>query len=79
MTVKSIDCPVTPAAQERARQFIQVDFKAFDALHVATAEAANVDVFLTTDDKFLKYAERISIHIPVMNPVNWLMEVLKHE
>lgn len=42
------------------------------------AMLANVDAFLTTDDKLPKQAQRYSeeIHIPVANPLSWLQEVI---
>ncbi len=52
-----------------------------DAIHLACAESAEVDVFLTTDDRLLKKAKRIGkiLKVRVANPVHWLMEVLGSE
>jgi len=54
---------------------------AMDAIHLACAESAEVDVFLTTDDLLLKKAKRIGkiLKVRVANPVHWLMEVLGSE
>jgi len=54
----------------------QEGIKSFDALHVAGAEAAKADVLLTTDQKLVKAAKRIGTHIPILNPLIWLAEVL---
>lgn len=56
-------------------------FKWFDALHLACAESANVDVFLTTDDGILKRAKRFSsqLQVRVVNPYEWLQEMSKDE
>ena len=53
-------------------------FKPFDALHLACAEINGVDIFLTTDDKVLKMAQRFStkIRIQVKNPLEWIKEVM---
>jgi predicted nucleic acid-binding protein len=46
----------------------------FDALHIAVAEAAKVDVMLTTDERLLKRTARKlgNPQIPVQNPVSWV-------
>jgi len=46
----------------------------FDSLHLALAEASRQDVFLTTDDKLLKCANKIDLNIRVANPVVWFMD-----
>jgi predicted nucleic acid-binding protein len=52
-------------------------FAVFDALHLSCAEAGQADVLLTTDDRFLRRAERLEnmLQVKVVNPVRWLMEV----
>jgi predicted nucleic acid-binding protein len=54
----------------RARLIESMGFALADALHLACAESGGVDIFLTTDDKFLKRAERLSdqINVNVGNP-----------
>lgn len=49
----------------------------FDALHLACAESGAADVFLTTDDQFLRRATSCAslIHVQVENPLQWLEEV----
>jgi len=53
-------------------------FSTYDALHLACAKQAGVDVFLSTDDKLIKRAQRYSdfIVLNVRNPLSWLQEVL---
>ena len=53
-------------------------FTTYDALHLACAKYAGVDVFLSTDDKLIKRAQRCSdiIMFNVRNPLSWLQEVL---
>lgn len=51
-------------------------YGAFDALHLAMAEETGADVLLTTDDRFLRKAERGlgNPAVLVLNPLNWLEE-----
>ncbi len=54
-------------------------FDSYDAIHLASAEQAKVDIFLTTDDNMQKLANRNKklFSFVVVNPVKWLEEVLK--
>ncbi len=63
----------------RAEELEKSGFDTYDAIHLASAERARVDVFLTTDDQILKVAVRNNKLLPflVENPVKWLEEVLK--
>jgi predicted nucleic acid-binding protein len=67
---------VTPEIIKKAKELTTLGIKNFDALHLACAEN-NVDIFLTTDDRFLKkalsYQDRINVI--VANPLTWLMNV----
>jgi predicted nucleic acid-binding protein len=62
---------------ERGKQLTTLGFKNYDALHLACAESARVDVFLTTDDRLLKKAStyKDSLKITASNPVLWLMSL----
>lgn len=57
----------------RAEALHSVGYGVFDALHLACAEAARVDVLLTTDDSFLRKASRGDgrPRIAVRNPLSW--------
>jgi len=63
----------------RAEELEEFGFDSYDAIHLASAEHAKVDVFLTTDDQILKVANRKNspLSFTVENPVKWLEEVLK--
>ncbi len=52
-------------------------FSGQDALHLACAEQAEADVFLTTDDRLLRRAvrRRRDLSVRVANPVDWIREV----
>jgi predicted nucleic acid-binding protein len=64
---------------DRAGTLESYGIKSYDAYHVALAEAANADVFLTTDDKLIKLAEKAQVNVKVINPVTWVMEVNDNE
>jgi hypothetical protein len=61
---------------ERAREIQQLGFRQFDSLHLACAERARVDVFLTTDDGLVRLAKRQAqgLQVRVENPLVWLGE-----
>jgi predicted nucleic acid-binding protein len=63
----------------RAEEFGEAGFDVYDALHLASAEQAKVNVFLTTDDQIIKAASRKKnlFSFTIENPVPWLEEVLK--
>lgn len=52
-------------------------FRGYDSLHLACAEAAAVDVLLTTDDAFVQRARRLQneLRVRVANPLTWLHEL----
>jgi predicted nucleic acid-binding protein len=60
---------------ERAKELWRFDMGSSDAIHGASAEFAEADVLLTTDEKFLRRAKRSDLQIRVENPVIWLLEV----
>ncbi|MDE0556550.1 MAG: PIN domain-containing protein [Candidatus Poribacteria bacterium] len=61
----------------RGKQLELLGFKRRDALHIACAESDKVDIFLTTDDRLLRRAQRYytQLHVRVENPYTWLQEV----
>ena len=62
----------------RAAEFRNNNVKVFDSLHLATAEYSNVDIFLTSDAKFLKAASRTDVKVRVSNPLDFYMEVMSN-
>jgi predicted nucleic acid-binding protein len=64
---------------ERAKELQKLGFQGYDALHIACAESAKAEVFLTTDDRLLKLAKQLSkkLHVMVVNPLAWLEEMEK--
>ena len=63
---------------KRAKELQKEGFQVFDALHIACAESAKADVFLSTDDRLLKQAKRVSkrLHVRVENPLVWVEEMM---
>jgi predicted nucleic acid-binding protein len=70
--------PLSDAAVERGEELKKLGLKTYDALHVACAEQASVEVLLTTDDRLVRAATRNArtLKVPVKNPLTWLQEVL---
>ena len=62
----------------RMKQLETLGFKTSDALHLACAESAAVDIFLTTDDGILRIAKRENseLRVEVENPDAWLPKEL---
>lgn len=58
----------------RGAELQKAGLKLADALHVAAAEAGQADVFLTCDDRLLKWAKRnrARLRTSVLNPVDWI-------
>ena len=57
--------PATSAVVQRAQQIERQGIKPLDALHLACAESAYADAFITCDDKLLKTgATRLAIKTP---------------
>ena len=69
---------LTATAVTRAQELKALGFRTYDALHLACAEQATVDVFLTTDNRVLRIATRhtAQLKVRVANPLAWLLEVI---
>ena len=67
----------TDKIKKRAADIMSVsNISTFDSLHIATAEEANADVLLTTDDKLEKMAEKLDLKTRVINPLRFAWEVI---
>jgi len=68
--------PISASITERTIELENLGFRTYDAMHIAFAEANNVEVFLTTDDRLLRLAMRLAskVFIAVKNPLLWLSE-----
>lgn len=74
MTLSHQAVSVGLSESERGRQLEGLGFKRRDALHLACAESAEANIFLTTDDRLLRRAKRpqVHLHTQVENPYIWL-------
>jgi predicted nucleic acid-binding protein len=64
--------------ENRARELNRLGIKPLDGLHLASAEEAKADYLCTTDDKFLKRANRIrGIATKVVSPMELIKEIGK--
>ena len=62
--------------ERRAKELEQRGFKAFDALHLASAEAGGVDYFCTCDDRVLKKSrQQPDLSVKVVSPLELANEV----
>ena len=59
---------------EKIRHSSNIKYK--DSIHLACAEVAGAEVLVTTDEKFMKNANRIKTFTRVLNPGQWLLEML---
>jgi predicted nucleic acid-binding protein len=62
---------------DRAAFLHRLGFSVFDALHLASAEQGQVEVFLTTDDDLRRRARRYGkeLRVRVQNPISWYEEM----
>jgi predicted nucleic acid-binding protein len=69
---------VDDSVARRAAKLQIAGYGAYDALHLACAEAAKVDVLLTTDDGFIRRASRQDGRplVAVRSPLLWSKENL---
>ena|SRR5437870_3462334 len=69
MALAAHDVRLSRAIEQRAQDLETMGFAPLDALHLASAEAARADFFLTCDDRLLRRAARIgTIACEVINP-----------
>jgi predicted nucleic acid-binding protein len=73
----TVRLPLRAEHIERAQALQMPGFTEFDALHVASAEAAGAHVLLTTDDGMVRRARRLAdkLSVRLANPLTWLDEV----
>jgi len=74
LSLSGEEVAIDDATEQRARELEGAGYGAYDALHLACAELAQVDLLLTTDDRFEKRATRgLGMpRVPVQNPLNFL-------
>jgi len=70
------DQPIDEAIQQRAIELEQHGLRALDALHVACAEAAKVDYFITCDDRLRQRYRRSFGTLQICTPVEFVQNVM---
>ena len=67
--------------EQRSVELQKLGFSGYDATHIASAERSRADIFLSTDDRLLRKAQRKiqAINVAIDNPVQWLMKSTKVE
>ena len=67
--------------KERASQLQKLGFTSYDAAHVASAERASSDIFLTTDDRLVRKSQTYAqlLKVKVNNPLQWLAQIMLME
>jgi predicted nucleic acid-binding protein len=63
----------------RTLQLNKLGFSAYDAAHIASAEEANADILLTTDDRLLKRSLRYTdiLKVQLSNPLYWITNIIE--
>jgi predicted nucleic acid-binding protein len=81
LSVARIKVQTSEELEQRVFQLTQLGFGAYDAAHTASAERGRSDVFLTTDDRLLRRANKQTdiLRLKVSNPVQWLAQVIQAE
>jgi hypothetical protein len=74
LTIASSHVALTQAVEQRAMELQKRNFTPLDALHLASAESAFVDFFLTTDDDLIHRSRRADLKVKVENPAKWLIQ-----
>ena len=74
MDLAQADVASHPTILERARGLRRAGFGEGDALHLAAAEYAGVDYFVTCDDKLLRKARSVETTVNVVLPTELLEE-----
>lgn len=71
---------VTPAIRDRAVSLQETGLKSLDALHVAAAEAAGADYFLTVDNRLIRgYRRQADPALVVSDPTTFVREIAGQE
>jgi predicted nucleic acid-binding protein len=76
-----VDIRVDDSIQREANVLQASSYGAYDALHIACAEAAMVDVFLSTDDRLLRKASGQvgKPRITIASPLDWMRREVSDE
>jgi predicted nucleic acid-binding protein len=81
LSISRIKVVISPFIEQRSIELQELGFSVYDATHIASAERGNADIFLTTDDRLNRRAQKNAslIRVRVSNPVQWLIELTQEE
>jgi predicted nucleic acid-binding protein len=81
LSIARIKVVISPFIEQRSIELQELGFSGYDATHIASAERGNADIFLTTDDRLNRRAQKnVSlIRLKISNPVQWLIELTQEE
>jgi len=81
LSLASIKVSDSPALRARTSALVKLGFSFYDAAHIANAEKAKADIFLSTDDRLVKRAKQLVsiISIKVDSPLHWLTAITDQE
>ena len=69
-----VNVAVTHQVSTQARTLTAAGFRPLDAAHLACAEAAVCDRFLTCDDQVLRRVRSVHVGLRVQNPLDYVQE-----
>lgn len=81
LSVAKIKVVSSQFIEQRSVKLQKLGFSGYDATHIASAERSNADIFLTTDDRLIRKAQKNTnfINVKINNPVQWLIETAQTE
>jgi len=71
----TIQVGIDGRVSRRARELAEGGINPLDAAHLACAEVASCDRFLTCDDRLLSRVQRFPLELPVQNPWNYVKDL----
>lgn len=69
-----VNVAITEQLSLRAQELTNAGFGPLDAAHLACAEAAACDCFLTCDDRLIRKSQQVELLSRVLNPADYLKE-----
>lgn len=68
--------PYTYELDKRVEELEKYNIHYMDAYHIAYAESKEVDYFITVDKQLINTSKKANIKIKVINPIEFIMEVI---
>lgn len=81
LTLAKIKVITSQFIEQRSTELQKLGFTGYDATHIASAERSRADIFLTTDDRLIRKAQKNAelISVDINNPMQWLIEATQTE